>query len=608
MLTVRASACVFSRTYTCSQLGMVANDYNARSQNTAKLIKAINEGYTIICDATYFLTRNQGDIKNSVIIKGNGTFIFDGNLDITHNIREILLNGVSFVSYDIYSGKAFDAESPKCVFCFPKTEQHYSMAQIIVKNCHINNISLIRFPNRTGDYIRKVEIENNEWRNMSYLGVGIISTNIDKLLISNNKAFKVKSRLFDFATGTKDLVKDATITNNYLSNKGYFSTTTEFYAGFAVVECINCTCTGNIMENFVLANENVNLYDIYCNCSNLVYSNNKKYNVINFNDTNLLCKAKAFIGAGGSRIVKDNVYIVEDAIIERYRSQLNDKCSIRMISLSPDENNQQSSLKVKNNYIRASVPCSFGMSSGTNIKDVRIEKNTIECQTVSEGDYYYRGISDDVNITGNIIKAKERITTNTPAVSLHKGRYKMEKCTVSAFPGTISAEVETDVSNCVFSYSYRSQSSPHIAIGGTMTNCMIDFQNFDLSNSYNVYIAKAKNPLHIRNLTLKNVPMKGTLWFRYLLDANHSAEFIEMELILDSRSTIILINNVEHYLIVSGKRFSIVSSKQDANMDVGKSNIKAFFYSDRLGLSNIKNNMMISVRSISESYFRNQMK
>lgn len=607
MLTVRASACVFSRTYTCSQLGMVANDYNARSQNTAKLIKAINEGYTIVCDATYFLTRNQGDIKNSVIIKGNGTFIFDGNLDITHNIREILLNGVSFVSYDIYSGKAFDAESPKCVFCFPKTEQHYSMAQIIVKNCHINNISLIRFPNRTGDYIRKVEIENNEWRNMSYLGVGIISTNIDKLLISNNKAFKVKSRLFDFATGTKDLVKDATITNNYLSNKGYFSTTTEFYAGFAVVECINCTCTGNIMEDFVLANENVNLYDIYCNCSNLVYSNNKKYNVINFNDTNLLCKAKAFIGAGGSRIVKDNVYIVEDAIIERYRSQLNDKCSIRMISLSPEEENTQSSLVVKNNTIRASVPCSFGMSSGTNIRDVQIEKNTIECQKICDGDYYYRGIANNVKVTGNIIRSKERGTTNTPAVSLSQGSYTMKDCKISAFPGAISAEVESNVSNCVLSYAYRSQSSPHISIGGTMTNCTIDFQDFDLSNSYNIYLAKAKNQLCVDGLMVKNVPQKGTLWYRYILDKNYSSEYIEVTLQRNVHSTSILINNVERYLSFNGKRYYITNVKQFIPMNVEYDGCKSIvFYEDRLGLSDIEEGAIMSIRSISEAKFRSQ--
>lgn len=605
-----SSPCVFGwKTYTCSQLGMVADDYESRAQNTKILIRAINAGYKIVCDNTYFLGRNHGDILNNVFIVGEGRFILDGSLTITHEIHSIELTGVTFMSYDIFIGTQFDANSPACVFLFANNDDHYELNEVAVRNCKINNISLIRFQNRKGDRIKKVLIEGNEWRNMSYVGVGMNSTRIMLLTIADNKAYKIKSRLFDFATVSEDKVNKLSIVGNYLTNEGYISNTEEFYAGFAVVECIDAVCKYNTMENFLVANEKVNLYDIYCNCQNLVFTNNRKLNVLNFRDVNILCKAKSFFGTGGSRLVEDNTYIVEEAVINKHKSLLTDQCSIRLISLSPNEDNQQASLVVRNNYIEAPIPCSFGMSSNTNIKTVHIENNRIVCQSVSEGDYYYRGIADDVYLTGNTISATDKVTTNTPAVSLLKGRYKMDNCAISAFPGAISKNVENNVSKTNLTFAYSANSSPNIAIGGAVIDCSIDFQNYDRANNYNIYLERAKNTLNISRLTVNNPPRRGTLWLRNILDDEHSADFIELNISYGQEYSILFIDNIHHRVSFNEKSYTIDDSLptiiKNAN---GQSYINITLVEDKLGIKGLKEGMQLSIMEINESQYNNKTK
>ena len=587
--------------YTCRQLGMKAKDFNSRAMNTKILVRAINNGNIIKCDNTYFLDGNNGDIVKGLKIVGRGCFIFTDAIKILSSIPTFEIEGITIKSYDAYCGKPFDKRI-NTAFIFPPGDRTIRIKDVIVRNCNVENISLIRFQNRSGDHIKNVLIEGNSWNNMSYVGVAIGSTNIDSLVIHKNKAYKIKSRLFDFGTATSDIVKNARITNNYLSNKGYFSTTTEFYAGLAVLECMDAVCDSNAVEDFLVANSKVNLYDIYCNCKNLQYTNNKKHNVLNFQDINLLCKAKSFIGSQGSRIVENNSFIVDDEVLGKYRSLITPDCCVKIMTLSADEFTQQALISIKNNTISAQVPCSFGMNGGVNVKEVHIQDNTINCLSIADGDYYYSGSFEKAHVSNNSILSKKKISSSAPAMKLKRGVYVLEDCSLSSFPGVLQANVESIVRRCNLTFSYNEKPSPNITLGGTVQDCTIDFQGFDLADNYNVYLSKAKNSLEIKNLGIKNAPQGGTLWLRYLLDKSRSADYLKLEIENANHIDRIYINNITHTISISSRKYSIKNTKQSVNLSSdGTKGILLSFYDDRLGISGLLDKMKISICEVSNN-------
>ena len=585
-------------TYTCRQLGMKAKDFSSRTLNTKILVRAINNGYKIKCDNTYFLDGNNGEIVSGIHIVGRGCLIFTDAIKIVANIPEFELDGLTIRSYDAYCGRPFE-ENVNTAFIFPPDNRKIRIKDVSVRNCSIDNISLIRFQNRSGDHVDNVLIEGKTWNNMSYVGVAIGSTNIDSLFVHKNNAYKINSRLFDFGTATYDIVKKARITNNYLSNKGYFSTTTEFYAGLAVLECEDAICDGNVVEDFLVSNSKVNLYDIYCNCTNLRYTNNRKHNVLNFQDINLLCKAKSFKGGQGSRIVENNSFVVDDDIIDKYRHLITPDCCIKMMTLSADESTQQALISIKNNTINAQVPCSFGMSGGANVKEVHIQNNTINCLSIADGDYYYSGSIEEALVSNNSIVSKVKVSSSSPAMKLKRGNYVLEDCSLSSFPGVLQADVESTVRRCTLMFSYNDKPSPNIALGGMVQDCTIDFQGFDLADNYNIYLSKAKNPLAISDLSVKNAPKRGTLWLRYLLDRKRSADYLDMEIGYANHTNRIMIDNVNHTVSVLSRKYSIQDNKQSVDLPVsGANTIRLSFYGDRLGITELSDNMKISIREI----------
>ena len=587
-------------TYTCRQLGMKAKDVNSRALNTKILVRAINNGYKIKCDNTYFLDGNNGEIVGGINITGRGCLIFTDAIKIVGSIPEFELNGITIRSYDAYCGKPFD-ESVNTAFIFPPGKRKIMIKDVTVRNCSVDNISLIRFQNRSGDYISTVTIDGNSWYNMSYVGVAIGSTNIDSLVINKNKAFKVKSRLFEFGTATSDMVKSARITDNYLSNQGYFSTTTEFYAGLAVLECKDAVCDGNVVEDFLVANSKVNLYDIYCNSTNLRYTNNKKHNVLNFQDINLLCKAKSFNGSQGSRIVENNSFIVDEDILVKYRHLITPDCCIKMMTLSADESSQQALISIKNNTISAQVPCSFGMSGGVNVKEAHIQDNTINCLSIADGDYYFSGSIEEAHVSNNKIVSKDKVSSSSPAMKLKRGNYVLEDCSLSSFPGVLQSDVESTVRRCNLMFSYNDKPSPNIVLGGMVQDCTIDFQGFDLADNYNIYLSKAKNPLAISDLSVKNAPKQGTLWLRYILDKERSADNLELIIVYDNSKNKIQIDNIVHTITISSKKYPIKDNKQSLDLQIGNSNaIRILFYGDRLGISGLSEKMKISICEVSK--------
>lgn len=277
------------------------------------------------------------------------------------------------------------------------------------------------------------------------------------------------------------------------------------------------------------------------------------------------------------------------------------------MELMPNEQNQQSKLVIRNNVIDASVPCCFGMSNNTNIKDVLIQGNTIKCQSIAKGDYYYRGKTRNASISNNVIFSKDKKTSSTPAVSLLSGSYILEDCSLSAFPGAISKEVESTVNGCTLTFTYQEKASTHLVLGGSVSESSIDFQGIDLNNSYNIYLDKAKNSLSLSDLEMKNVPTKGTIWFRYILDAQRSAKFILAEFAKNNQKDVVLIDNVNHVIFTDNTSYSVTDSKQDIKHKT-KVLESISFYGDRLGIVGMPEGMLLSVKEISEKEFAKRVK
>jgi hypothetical protein len=105
---------------------------------------------------------------------------------------------------------------------------------------------------------------------------------------------------------------DAYVKNNNVHSGVYYC--------FALCEGLTVDCHDNVFEGFhVFDAANMNCYDNYFSVTNLKYERNTWRNIVNFTpDLQYVDILKSKKGTGGSRVYRDNTYIVEPSYADRF--------------------------------------------------------------------------------------------------------------------------------------------------------------------------------------------------------------------------------------------------------------------------------------------------
>ncbi len=514
----------------CSDIGMTQNDIN--NNNHQLLCNAINAGNSILVDGEYVLkTENTKLITKNIDIKGitssarlvlqfdsftNGIFKVNGNIDIS-------LKNVKFSS--VSSTKIINVVNPIG-----------SLGVIEIDGCKFENkVRIFDFvangslnPNQNFYGFDTFIFRKNEVTNPTFTAIAIIDAQYNNVIISDNVIRNLGNLFADISINNESVYSNelpsyrrrTTITNNYIKNDSNYSTNniSGSYYCFVVLESDYVYYARNHVEGLKTL-QDVVCYDIYASCKEVVSEDNIwKNNLAVLSSSTqhnfgvALMKAK---GNNGSRIYRNNTYILEKSFITGMGKTVND-CKVKLF-----DNTSNTTWKIINNTI--DMARLDGQTSGT-AANVEFCNNTLRVSNWGNGTITNSGVGCFNIIKDNNVEIKNIITD-----------FQITGCYVKQSEPVLTSYVVTnnvfDITSSKHLYLYDKVSSAKGEICNNTYRCNIIG---DFGINYDAEHCNISNLISYGDKWITNKRPRSI--YRQLLDINEYSTVIEFTDVLKQES------------------------------------------------------------------------
>ena len=322
---------------------ITAND--DKGENISTISKATNSGAKLLLDMDIVLSGSPAQITNDfyLVAEPNMRHSITVNtaeevFSLTSDVKKIHLYNIDVIG---------SAASNRLFFNDYVADGEPMLDELLVENCKFKGISLYRqeedrlYVGLKLAYIKKFQFINNIIEDVITPFCEMTDIMFDLIAIKNNNVRNFYYTIFNFGTtnveddftddqieiyevltaGKKALIVDRNVVKNDFDC--IQETDSKTYYTFVLAECDTCSYTNNHVEG-LKASGSIPLYDSYLSCNSVVYEGNLWKNNLCFSPTHVNCTLMKAKGGSGSKIFRNNTYIIEEEYVKRLKDEYSD--------------------------------------------------------------------------------------------------------------------------------------------------------------------------------------------------------------------------------------------------------------------------------------------
>lgn len=394
-------------------LGLIPNDSDKKVFNANIIVDAINKGYSLLLNNTYYVGNSDIQINSDINITG-GKLIISGKW-VINNLKNIRLDNIILESSTAPYFMKFHS------WLIIETGNNIFLDSVIIENCTISKGQ--RVYTHVGDDINfdveKTGIDtfifrNNKVDDTCYRTVAMNDILLNNVIITKNIVHNLSPSCITFARNndyinyTKRIVHNVSITDNYVYNDEPINVASSGYIAFVVAEGSDVYYANNKIYNITRKYigeeqiESVAVYDVYLSFDNVVYECNTIKNVLDLSSTDYNCFFKCKSGSK-TKLLQNNTYILEKEYLEKYNINPDD-IYIRLISIEGD----CESVIINNNIMNVYGSANFGYQSGSFGKFI-LSNNVINAKQVGRSYMFPARNHGFISITNNVFTIDDEV-------------------------------------------------------------------------------------------------------------------------------------------------------------------------------------------------------